>query len=283
MVITLYHELVVANNLILYQMTGLASVSLVGGAYGFVTTTHNHGVVDRVSSLAKRAAITHRKGGMSSRRLRRRSPATLVFGSIALISIPWLSLGFTAPGAPPNGGFSSSSQGHYYQQQHHLISSFSSVPLPTIKPRGDQIRTSARKRSKVNIGSEEIQYFHDMEYGEDDALMMMGGDSIWDEEEEVGGGAAAVPAAASGGSRKKRFVNDKRLDDNDYLNRDRRVMKMGEDERAYYDRLNAYKSDKQRKIAAAIPPSASASMPSSTAPLPEALIAWNGEMPEKVR
>lgn len=62
---------------------------------------------------------------------------------------------------------------------------------------------------------------------------------------------AALPVGGSvrGGSA------DRRAD----YNRDRRVMKMGEDERAYYDRLNAYKGDRPQALDS--PPKAVVNVP----------------------
>jgi hypothetical protein len=124
-----------------------------------------------------------------------------------------------------------------------------------------------RKRSKIRIGEEEWQFW-DGDSGMGGAAMMMGMEG-WDDEEdedaveeeeeyeaERPASRSSSSSSSSSSSRaaaaadrpralgRRRFAREEEEEGEGTLyNRDRRVMRMGEDERAYYDRLNAYKSD----------------------------------------
>lgn len=104
-------------------------------------------------------------------------------------------------------------------------------------------RLEARKRSRVNAGDEEIRYYHQ-------------GEQMMARELEATSPpptAEPDPVMAVG---TRSFATERRQS---HLDRDRRVMKIGEDERAYYDRLNAYKGD--RPLPVSPPPQAVVNIP----------------------
>jgi len=122
--------------------------------------------------------------------------------------------------------------------------------VPSLSSSGESLRSSSsalfaaapRKRSKIRIGDEEMSFFFDDEgevgRGEEEAGWE--GQTVLEDEEEDEEEEQESPRQRS---RRKRFATanaaeaqQAKNDDPYYAFRDRRMFKMGEDERAYYDR-----------------------------------------------
>ena len=127
------------------------------------------------------------------------------------------------------------------------------LAAPSFSSLGESLRSSSsvlfaaapRKRSKIRIGDEEMSFFFDDEEGEEGGGGEEGagweGQTVMEEEEDDDDDEDEESPRQS--SRRKRFASTNaaeaqqaKNDDPYYAYRDRRMFKMGEDERAYYDR-----------------------------------------------
>ncbi|EWM24431.1 hypothetical protein Naga_101382g1 [Nannochloropsis gaditana] len=159
--------------------------------------------------------------------------------------------------------------------------------IPSSSPPTLLYAAAPRKRSKIKIGEAEMSFFFDEE--EEDEIGEEEGwsQAAWQEGTEEDGAEGGREGGREGeGGRGRRLarstaaeIMQAKIDDPYYQYRDRRMFKMGEDERAYYDSfvltlsLFAYSSGSMRTsprspppLPPPLPPPPSSTSPSSSVP-----------------